>query len=71
MQKVKIKISGMHCSSCSLRIDGDLEELYGVKSSSTYFAAGISEIEYDETLANTKQFKEVIEKAGYKVISEE
>lgn len=57
----------MHCSSCSMRIDGDLEELEGVKTSQTNFAKGLSEIEYEETKVSVDQLKRVIETAGYTV----
>ncbi len=67
MTKTIIKISGMHCSSCSMRIDGDLEELEGVKTSQTNFAKGLSEIEYEETKVSVDQLKRVIETAGYTV----
>lgn len=67
MQKIVLKISGMHCSSCSMRIDGDLEELEGVKAASTNFAKGVSEVEFDETKVSIEQLKEIIKKAGYTV----
>jgi len=30
MQKIKLKINGMHCVSCAMNIDGDLEDTEGV-----------------------------------------
>ena len=30
--KKKLKIEGMHCSSCAMSIDMDLEDLKGIKS---------------------------------------
>lgn len=68
MTKTIVKISGMHCSSCSMRIDGDLEELDGVKMSQTNFAKGQSEIEFDESKVNVNKIKEIIQNAGYTVI---
>lgn len=68
MQKITIKISGMHCSSCSMVIDGDLEYLDGVISSKTNFAKGISEIEYDQTKVSVEDLNKVIQKAGYAIL---
>jgi len=68
MQKITIKISGMHCSSCSMVIDGDLEDLDGVISSKTNFAKGISEIEYDQTKVSVEDLNKVIQKAGYAIL---
>src|SRR5205085_6844385 len=36
--EVTFKISGMHCTSCAMNIDGEIEELEGVLSSSTHYA---------------------------------
>jgi copper chaperone CopZ len=67
MTKIILKISGMHCSSCSMRIDGDLEEVEGVKLAQTNFARGFSEIEYEESKVSVDQLKQVISNAGYLV----
>ena len=41
-QEVVLKIDGMHCTSCSLSIDGELEDLPGVISASTSYAKSIT-----------------------------
>ena len=38
MKKIKLQIQGMHCSSCAMNIDFDLEDLDGVKSAKTSYA---------------------------------
>lgn len=38
MTKIKLKIDGMHCTSCAMTIDMDLENLEGVKQSQTSYA---------------------------------
>jgi copper chaperone CopZ len=65
---VTLKLSGLHCSSCSLNIDGELEELPGVLSTKTSYAKQESTIIYDPALVSPAQFAPVIEKLGYKVI---
>ncbi|MCL5784915.1 MAG: cation transporter [Patescibacteria group bacterium] len=67
--KKKFKIDGMHCTSCALSIDMDLEDLEGVQSSKTSYAKQSAEIEFDEEKVEEKEIKEVIEKLGYKVVS--
>ncbi len=64
--KKKLKIEGMHCTSCSMNIDMDLEDLEGVKSTKTSYARQESEIEYDEDKLKVEQILEQIEKTGYK-----
>lgn len=65
MQKITLNIKKMHCASCSIRIDGDLEELPGVKSSQTNYHNAKSIVEFDETQTNLDQIKKTIQDAGY------
>lgn len=65
--KKKLKIEGMHCSSCALTIDFDLEDLEGVKSVKTSYARQETEIEYDEGKLGHTKIIETITKTGYKV----
>lgn len=69
--KEKVKIGGMYCTACALLIDGDLEDLPGVKSAKTSYAKSETEIEFDETQLNLNQVISVIEKTGYNVKSSE
>ncbi len=60
-----LKISDMHCASCAMNIDFDLEDLPGVKSARTSFAKQESVIEIDTEEVNMKDVLKVIEKLGY------
>lgn len=64
--KKKFKIDGMHCASCAMSIDFDLEDLNGVKSSNTSYAKQESKIEYDENKLSLDDIISQIEKTGYK-----
>ncbi len=59
------EIKGMHCSSCAMNIDFDLEDLEGVKSVNTNYAKQESEIEFDEEKLDLKVILEQIKKTGY------
>ena len=65
MTKVKLKIDGMHCTSCSVLIDTVLEELDGVKSSKTSYADQKVEVEFDPAKVNVPQFISTIKSEGY------
>jgi copper chaperone CopZ len=65
MTKAKLKVSGMHCGSCALSVDDALEELEGVKKSSTSFARGRTKLEYDETKVDLDTVRSVIAELGY------
>ncbi len=65
MIKQKLKISGMHCTSCSLSIDMDLEGLEGVKKVKTSYAKQETEVEFDSNLVSLEKIIETIKKTGY------
>lgn len=67
-ETITLKLSGLHCSSCSLNIDGELEELNGVISSNTSYAKQISVITYDPNQVTPTSFIKVIEGLGYKIV---
>lgn len=70
MIKKKLKIEGMHCTSCSMLIDGELEDLTGVKSAKTSYHKGECEVEFDETEVSLDQVLEAIKKTGYRAQDE-
>lgn len=65
---VTLKLDGLHCSSCSLNIDGELEDLPGVLSVSTSYAKQETIISYDPQLVSPSKFNKVIEGLGYKIV---
>lgn len=65
MKKIKLKISGMHCVSCAMNIDFDLEDL-GVKSVKTSYAKQETEVEFDEEEIKLQEVVDRIKKTGYK-----
>ncbi len=65
MKKIKLKITGMHCTSCAMNIDGELEDTPGVKSSNTSYAKQQVEVEYDEGKIDAKGIIEIIKNSGY------
>lgn len=63
-----LKIGGMHCASCALNIDFELEDLPGVTEVKTNYAKGESEIVFDPNKVAKTQILEVIGKLGYEVM---
>lgn len=64
-QKRLLKINGMHCTSCSMLIDGDLEDTKGVVSAKTNYAKQMTEIEFNDEEITPEQLIETVKKAGY------
>lgn len=67
MLKKKFHIIDMHCTSCAMSIDLDLEDLAGVKESKTNYAKQVSEVTYDPGIVSEKEIIAQIKKTGYNV----
>ena len=65
MKKVTLKIDGMHCISCAMNIDGELEDTEGVIESNTNYAKQETDVEFDENKINLEQIVAIIKKTGY------
>ncbi len=64
-KKVLLKITGMHCTSCAMNIDGDLEDyIKGVKSAKTNYAKQETEVEFEEEV-KIEQIITQIKETGY------
>lgn len=59
------KIDGMHCSSCALLIEGELEDR-GIIGTCSY-ARQTVEVESDDTKKTDTAVKEAVEAAGYRL----
>lgn len=66
-EKIEILIDGMHCTSCSMNVDSELEELDGVFSARTSYAKQKSVVEYDPQKVSLKKMQDVILNLGYKI----
>ncbi len=62
------KISGMHCTSCAMTIDMDLEDLDGVEESTTNYAKQVTEVKFDSGKISPDKIIETIKKTGYEVV---
>ncbi|OGK19759.1 hypothetical protein A3D80_03365 [Candidatus Roizmanbacteria bacterium RIFCSPHIGHO2_02_FULL_40_13b] len=65
MTKIKLQIEGMHCTSCAMSIDFDLEDLDGVHEAKTKYATCQTDIAFDEKKVTIKEILEQIKKTGY------
>lgn len=67
IETVTFMLDGMHCVSCSLNIDGALEDTPGVESAETSYAKGKTTIKYNKDEVTPKALKAVIEGLGYHI----
>ena len=66
-EQVTLKITGMHCPSCAMNIDGALEDTAGVIEAETSYAGSKVKISYDPKKVTKKTLIDVISKEGYQV----
>ena len=64
-KKLVLRISGMHCTSCAMNIDGELEDTKGVKDVNTSYAKHQTEVTYDEKMVDPDKIIQAIKRAGY------
>jgi len=66
-ETVTFKIDGMHCTSCSMNIDGALEDTEGVLRAETSYAKAITNVIFDTKKVSEDKLKAVIESLEYTV----
>ena len=68
MEQTEFRVAGMTCQGCVRSVRNVLETLPGVSAVDVSLEDGRVNIEYDPNQTGTKQFKEVVEGAGYGVM---
>lgn len=67
MTTKQLILKGMHCVSCSLLIEGELEDA-GVQAKANY-AKQIVDVTYDEKKITEESIRSIIQKLGYEVVT--
>lgn len=70
MKKTNLKISGMHCASCSTLIEKWLVIKTGIKNVSVNLASNSANVSYDENLINIDDISKEINDLWYKVVQQ-
>lgn len=68
MKKIVLYIEGINCPSCVIDIDGQLEDLEGVKEARTSYHKQQTEVIYDESLLSTQKLTSIVQQAGYTAV---
>ena len=69
--EVKLKIEGMHCTSCAMNIDGALEDTAGVFRAETSYAKAEVSVDYNPDTLTEDEIKNVIIQQGYEIASDD
>jgi copper chaperone len=65
MAEALMKIEGMSCQHCVMRVRKAVDDLPGVSHSEVN--VGMARVEYDESKVQASDLEKAVEKAGYKV----
>lgn len=68
-QKHTLKIEGMHCTSCAMLIDCDLEDTKGVVKANTKYAKQVTEVIFEEEQVTLAEIINVVKKTGYEAVA--
>jgi len=68
MKTTTFKINGMHCTSCALNIDFELEDIEGIIDSETHYAKQVLTVTFDPDKAKIEDMTKAIEALGYDAI---
>ena len=64
-----LKLSGLHCVSCAMNIDMELEEAAGVLEAKTNYVKQVTEVKFDNEKITSERIGQIISGLGYAVIN--
>jgi copper chaperone len=62
---VRLRTTGMHCQSCSMLVQMNVEDLPGVAAVTSDFRTGVTEVTYDPEQLDVENIVGTIVAAGY------
>lgn len=65
MRKERFDVTGMTCSACSSHVEKSVSKVDGVDNVSVNLLTNSMQVEFDESLTDTAEIIEAVEKAGY------
>ena len=69
MQRARLRIVGVHCSTCIIPVRRVLEKAEGVKSVGAEYMRSMILVDYDEKATNKAEIVALIKKVGYEEIT--
>ena len=69
-KNANIKISGMGCASCALKIEKSLNNLEGVEHAQVNLGTEEATVDYDPSKLNIAELEGAVENAGYDVVND-
>jgi len=71
LQRRTFRIAGMHCASCAITIDWELEDMDGVVEAKTSYAHNCLTVVLDPLLVGEAQIMDAVARAGFAATPEQ
>lgn len=65
METITLKITGMHCTSCAMNIDFEIEDIEGVTEVATHYAKQQTVVTFDSQKTTLGQIIQIIQSLEY------
>jgi len=65
MATLKLRVTGMTCGHCQMKVENALKQTLGVYSAIVDLQAGEAEIDFNDDTTTTQQLVGAVEQAGY------
>ncbi len=65
MEKITLKIGGMHCAACSAYLEKELSKTEGVVNPAVSIATNTATFEYDNSKLTIKDIEKIVKKCGF------
>ncbi|MFH1889984.1 MAG: sulfite exporter TauE/SafE family protein [Candidatus Kuenenbacteria bacterium] len=70
LKKINFQIKGIHCKSCKVLIETEIDVLEGVNKIEVDHASGVAWIEFDDSLTGKDKIFKEIKKLGYEALED-
>jgi P-type Cu+ transporter len=68
-KKILMKINGMHCTNCSMQLEGIEDRLDGVERVEASYHKGSMVVLYNESKVSEAQIRSEVQRLGFEVTS--
>jgi Cu+-exporting ATPase len=65
MAALRLKVQGMHCDHCKVKVERALQQLPGVYGASVDLEGGAAEVDFDPAAARPEALVAAVKAAGY------
>ncbi len=67
MEKINLKVNGMHCASCEMLVTDSLRDSDGVENAKANHINGQISIEYNKNMIDLDTISSIIKEEGFEV----